>query len=243
MKFNKEIYDKANPENLKFKSKPGISEEVVREISKMKKEPKWMLDFRLQSLEIFWKKSMPKWGADLSTINFDDIYYYLKPTEKQSKSWKDLPPEILDTYEKIGMPEAERKYLGGVGAQYDSEVIYHSLKKDLAKKGVVFLDTDSALKEYPEMFREYFAKAIPPADNKLAALNSAVWSGGSFIYIPKGVKVGLPLQAYFRINAANMGQFERTLIIVDEGADVHYVEGCTAPIYTTASLHAAVVEI
>ena len=236
-------YGFSKPEKYVFKTRKGLDENIVKEISFQKKEPVWMREFRLLSYKIFKSKKQPTWGADLSRINYDDIYYYLKPLQKQSKSWQDLPPEILDTYEKIGMPEAERKYLGGVGAQYDSEVIYHSLKKDLAKKGVIFLDTDTALKKYPEMFRQYFARAIPPADNKLAALNSAVWSGGSFIYIPKGVKVEVPLQAYFRINAANMGQFERTLIIVDEGADVHYVEGCTAPIYTTDSLHAAVVEI
>ncbi len=236
-------YGFSKPEKYVFKTRKGLDESIVSQISQHKNEPAWMLEFRLRAYKIFKAKKQPTWGADLSRINYDNIYYYLKPTEKQSKTWADLPPEILDTYEKIGMPEAERKYLGGVGAQYDSEVIYHSLKKDLEKKGVVFLDTDSALKKYPEMFKEYFAKAIPPADNKLAALNSAVWSGGSFIYIPKGVKVEVPLQAYFRINAANMGQFERTLIIVDEGADVHYVEGCTAPIYTTDSLHAAVVEI
>lgn len=239
----KERYGFSKPEKYVFKTRKGLDENIVKEISFHKNEPAWMLESRLRAYKIFRSKKQPEWGADLSKINYDDIYYYLKPIDKQSKSWKDLPPEILDTYEKIGMPEAERKYLGGVGAQYDSEVIYHSLKKDLEKKGVVFLDTDTALKQYPEMFKEYFARAIPPADNKLAALNSAVWSGGSFIYIPKGVKVGVPLQAYFRINAAKMGQFERTMIIVDEGADVHYVEGCTAPIYTTDSLHAAVVEI
>ncbi|MEX0622018.1 MAG: Fe-S cluster assembly protein SufB [Candidatus Woykebacteria bacterium] len=239
----REQYGFSKPEKYVFKTRKGLDESIVREISFQKEEPAWMREFRLRAYKIFQSKKQPAWGADLSRINYDEIFYYLKPTEKQSKSWSDLPPEILDTYEKIGMPEAERKYLGGVGAQYDSEMIYHSLKKDLAKKGVIFLDTDTALKQYPEMFKEYFARAIPPADNKLAALNSAVWSGGSFIYVPPGVKVEVPLQAYFRINAANMGQFERTLIIVDEGAQVHYVEGCTAPIYTTDSLHAAVVEI
>src|SRR3990167_6365759 len=199
--------------------------------------------FRLRAYEVFKAKKQPMWGADLSRINYDEIYYYLKPTAGKSQSWEELPKEIRDTYDKIGIPEAEKKYLGGVGAQYDSEVIYHSIKKDLAKKGVIFLDTDTALKKHPQFFKEYFSRAIPPADNKLAALNSAVWSGGSFIYIPPGVKVDIPLQAYFRINAANMGQFERTLIIIDEGAEAHYVEGCTAPIYTTDSLHAAVVEI
>ena len=239
----KEKYGFAKPEKYVFKARKGLDESIVKEISFQKNEIEWMRDFRLKAYNIFESKKQPMWGADLSRVNYDDIYYYLKPTEKQSKSWNDLPPEILDTYEKIGMPEAERKYLGGVGAQYDSEVVYHSLKKDLEKKGVIFLDTDTALKQHPEMFKEYFARAIPPADNKLAALNSAVWSGGSFIYVPKGVKVEMPLQAYFRINAAKMGQFERTLIIVDEGADVHYVEGCTAPIHTSDSLHVAVVEI
>ena len=226
-----------------FRTKKGLDEDVVRQISFQKSEPEWMLDFRLRALKIFESKKQPTWGADLSAINYDDIYYYIRPTDKKSPTWTDLPTEIRETYEKIGIPEAEKKLLAGVGAQYDSEVIYHSIKKEWEKKGVVFLDTDSALKQYPEFFQAYFAKAIPPADNKLAALNSAVWSGGSFIYVPKGVKVDIPLQAYFRINAANMGQFERTLIVVDEGAQVHYVEGCTAPIYSTDSLHAAVVEI
>lgn len=239
----KEKYGFSKPEKYVFKSRKGLSEDIVKEISSIKEEPEWMLEFRLKSYEIFKKKKQPTWGADISHINYDDIYYYLKPTEKKVTSWEDLPKEIKDTYDAIGVPEAEKKYLGGVGAQYDSEVIYHSLKKDLDKKGVIFLDTDTALKKYPKLFKEYFSKAIPPADNKLAALNSAVWSGGSFIYIPKNVKVGMPLQAYFRINAAKMGQFERTLIIVDEGAEVNYVEGCTAPVYTTDSLHAAVVEI
>ena len=239
----REKYGFAKKDISFFRSKKGLDESVVREISAHKSEPEWMLDFRLKALKIFEAKKQPTWGADLSTINYDDIYYYIKPTENKSKTWEDLPIEIRDTYNKIGIPEAEKKLLAGVGAQYDSEVIYHSIKKEWEKKGVVFLDTDSALKKYPEFFKEYFAKAIPPADNKLAALNSAVWSGGSFIYVPPGVKVDIPLQAYFRINAANMGQFERTLIIVDEGAEAHYVEGCTAPIYTTDSLHAAVVEI
>src|SRR3990167_3004317 len=199
--------------------------------------------FRLRAYEVFKAKKQPMWGADLSRINYDEIYYYLKPTAGKSQSWEELPKEIRDTYDKIGIPEAEKKYLGGVGAQYDSEVIYHSLRKDLEKKGVIFLDTDTALKRYPQFFKEYFARAIPPADNKLVSLNSAVWSGGSFIYVPPGVKVEVPLQAYFRINAENMGQFERTLIIVDEGAEVNYVEGCTAPMYSTESLHSAVVEI
>src|SRR3989344_650377 len=239
----REQYGFAKPEKYVFKTRKGLDEGIIKEISHRKGEPEWMRQFRLRAYEIFKSKKQPMWGADLSKVNYDNIYYYLRPLAKQGASWEDLPAEIRDTYDKIGIPEAEKKYLGGVGAQYDSEVIYHSLRKDLEKKGVIFLDTDTALKKYPQFFKEYFARAIPPADNKLAALNSAVWSGGSFIYVPPGVKVEVPLQAYFRINAANMGQFERTLIIVDEGAQVHYVEGCTAPIYTTDSLRAAVVEI
>ncbi|HSX58260.1 MAG TPA: Fe-S cluster assembly protein SufB [Candidatus Saccharimonadales bacterium] len=238
-----EKYGFSKPENYVFKAKKGLNADIVREISHIKGEPLWMRDFRLRALEIFNSKKQPMWGADLSTINYDDIYYYIRPTEEKSKTWEGLPKEIRETYDAIGIPEAEKKYLAGVGAQYESEVIYHSIKKEWEKKGVIFLDTDSALKQYPEIFSQYFAKAIPPADNKLAALNSAVWSGGSFIYVPPGVKVDVPLQAYFRINAANMGQFERTLIVVDEGAEANYVEGCTAPIYSTDSLHAAVVEI
>ncbi|MCH8821413.1 Fe-S cluster assembly protein SufB [Patescibacteria group bacterium] len=239
----KEKYGFSKPEKYVFKSRKGLDEDIVKEISAIKDEPEWMLKFRLRAYEIFKSKKQPTWGADLSRINYDNIYYYLKPTEKKVSSWEELPKEIKDTYDAIGIPEAEKKYLGGVSAQYDSEVIYHSIKKEWEKKGVIFLDTDSALKKYPELFKEHFARAIPAADNKLAALNSAVWSGGSFIYVPKNVKVTVPLQAYFRINAANMGQFERTLIIVDEGAEVNYVEGCTAPVYTSDSLHAAVVEI
>src|SRR3989338_7686170 len=202
-----------------------------------------MREFRLKSLKIFEGKGMPTWGADLSSINFDEIIYFLSPSEKQAKTWEEVPKDIKDTYDKIGIPEAEKKFLAGVGAQYDSEVIYHNLKKKWESLGVIFLDTDTALKKYPEIFKEYFGKMIPPLDNKFAALNSAVWSGGSFIYVPKGVHVDIPLQAYFRINAVNFGQFERTLIIADEGSFVHYIEGCTAPIYATDSLHAAVVEI
>jgi len=198
---------------------------------------------RLRSLEIFRKKPMPTWGADLSVIDFENIFYYLQATDKQSKTWEDLPPDIKATYDRLGVPEAERKFLAGVSAQYESEVVYHSLQESLTKKGVIFTDTDSALRDHPELFKEYFGTVIPPADNKFSALNTAVWSGGSFIYVPKGVKVDIPLQAYFRINAENMGQFERTLIICDEDSYVHYIEGCTAPIYTTDSLHSAVVEI
>jgi Fe-S cluster assembly protein SufB len=208
----------------------------------MKNEPAWMREFRLRSLQVFESKPMPKWGGHVG-IDFQEIYYYLKPTDRQGRTWEEVPQEIKDTFDKLGIPEAERKMLAGVKAQFESEVVYGSLKEDLAKKGVIFLDTDSALREHPDLFREHFATIIPPEDNKFAALNSAVWSGGSFIYVPKGVKIEFPLQAYFRINAENMGQFERTLIIVDEGAEVHYVEGCTAPMYSSESLHSAVVEI
>ncbi len=226
-----------------FKARKGLDAEVVRQISEMKGEPEWMLDFRLKSLEIFESKPMPEWGGDIG-IDFDDVYYYLKPTEGQSTKWEDVPEEIKETYDKLGIVEAEQKRLvAGVKAQFESEVVYGSLEKELAEQGVIFTDTDTAIKEHPELLREYFGKIIPPDDNKFAALNSAVWSGGSFIYVPPGVKIDFPLQAYFRINAESMGQFERTLIIVDEGAEVHYVEGCTAPMYSTESLHSAVVEI
>lgn len=224
-------------------SKKGLSKETVISISKMKDEPQWMLDFRLRSYEIFMEKPMPTWGGDLSIIDFQNIYYYAKASDKVEKSWDDVPENVKNTFDKLGIPEAEKKFLAGVGAQYESEVVYHSLREDLAKQGVLFLDTDAALKEHPEMFKKYFGKIIPPEDNKFAALNSAVWSGGSFIYVPPGVSVDMPLQAYFRINAENIGQFERTLIIVDEGAEVHYIEGCTAPVYSSESLHSAVVEL
>src|SRR3989338_6274372 len=240
---NEYQYGFSKPENYVFKAKKGLSRAVVEQISAMKNEPQWMREQRLRALEIFLGKKMPTWGADLSTINFDDIYYYIKPTDSQKKSWADLPVEIRETYDAIGIPEAEKKFLAGVTAQYESESVYHSFKKQWEDKGVIFLDMDSGLREYGDLVKQYFGKAIPPADNKFAALNSAVWSGGSMIYVPKGVSVDIPLQAYFRINAANMGQFERTLIIVDEGAYVHYVEGCSAPVYTVDSLHAAVVEI
>ncbi|MEN9408020.1 MAG: hypothetical protein RLZZ455_1236 [Candidatus Parcubacteria bacterium] len=227
-----------------FYSTPkGLTEKTILDISAMKKEPLWMRERRLLAYKLFLAKSMPEWGGDLSRIKFEDIYYYVKPTDKQGRTWDDVPAEIKNTFDKIGIPEAEKKFLAGVGAQYDSEVVYHSISKMLEKKGVIFTDTDTALQKYPEMFQQYFGTVIPAGDNKFAALNSAVWSGGSFIYIPKGVRVDLPLQAYFRINARNMGQFERTLIIADEGSYVHYVEGCTAPIFTTDSLHSAVVEI
>lgn len=226
-----------------FRSKRGLTKEVVEEISKMKEEPQWMLDFRLKSLEQFYKMPMPQWGGNLKDLNFDDITYYVKPSEKSEKSWDEVPPEIKATFDKLGIPEAEQKYLAGVSAQYESEVVYHNMKEDLTDLGILFTDTDTALKEHEEIFREYFGTIIPPSDNKFAALNSAVWSGGSFIYVPKGVKCDTPLQAYFRINSENMGQFERTLIIADEDSSVHYVEGCTAPVYSTNSLHSAVVEI
>jgi Fe-S cluster assembly protein SufB len=226
-----------------IKVERGLSEDIVRQISAHKHEPEWMLDFRLKAYEIFRKKPMPGWGADLSGIDFENIFYYLKPAEQNARTWDDVPEDIKNTFERLGIPQAERKFLAGVGAQYESEVVYHNLQKDLEDQGVIFLDTDQALHLHPELFRKHWATVIPANDNKFAALNSAVWSGGSFIYVPPGVKVELPLQAYFRINAQNMGQFERTLIIVDEGAYVHYVEGCTAPTYSSDSLHSAVVEI
>jgi Fe-S cluster assembly protein SufB len=230
-------------EDYFFKSGRGLSPELVAAISEHKNEPEWMRKFRLKSLEYFLARPLPTWGGDVTGIDFDNIFYYIRPTEKQAKSWEDLPPDIKDTWDKLGIPEAEKKYLAGVGAQYESEVVYHKLKEDLESQGVIFLDMDSGLREHEELVKQYFGTVIPQNDNKFAALNSAVWSGGSFIYVPPGVKVEMPLQAYFRINAENMGQFERTLIIVDEGAFVHYVEGCTAPIYSSDSLHSAVVEI
>jgi len=230
-------------EDYFFKSGRGLSPELVAAISEHKDEPEWMRKFRLKALEYFRARPMPEWGGDLSGIDFENIFYYIRPTEKQANSWEDLPPEIKDTWDKLGIPEAEKKYLAGVGAQYESEVVYHKLQEELVKQGVIFLDMDSGLREHEELVKQYFGTIIPQNDNKFAALNSAVWSGGSFIYVPPGVKVEMPLQAYFRINAENMGQFERTLIIVDEGAYVHYVEGCTAPIYSSDSLHSAVVEI
>ncbi len=238
-----ERYGFRDPEKYVFKPRKGLDHEIIDIISDMKGEPDWMREFRHEALEIFWKKPMPTWGADLSEIDFDDIYYYIKPTENQGRSWDEVPEEIKRTFDRLGIPEAERKFLAGVGAQYESEVVYHSLKEEWEKKGVIFLDTDTALKEYPDLFKEYFATVVPPSDNKFAALNSAVWSGGSFIYVPEGVHIDIPLQAYFRINAQNMGQFERTLIIAEKGSYVHYVEGCTAPIYASESLHSAVVEI
>ncbi len=226
-----------------FSTGKGISEDVVRAMSVEKGEPEWMLEFRLKSLETFNKMAMQEWGPDLSGINFDDLTYFQKASDKPARDWDDVPEKIKETFERIGIPEAERAYLAGASAQYESEVVYHNMKEEYDKLGIIFTDTDSALKEHPELFKKYFSKLVPPTDNKFAALNSAFWSGGTFIYVPKGVKVDIPLQTYFRINNEATAQFERTLIIVDEGASVHYVEGCTAPTYTTASLHAAIVEI
>ncbi len=243
------------PDNYKFgwydadavyrnEKKKGLSEDVVREISQTyKHEPEWMLQRRLKALRHYRARPMPTWGADLSGIDFEDIYYYLKASDKSEKSWDDVPAYVKRTFDKLGIPQAEQKYLAGVGAQFDSESVYHNIRKDLAKLGVVFMDTDTALREHPEIFREHFGTVIPANDNKLAALNTAVWSGGSFVWVPPGVKVEIPLQAYFRINSENAGQFERTLIIAEPGSSVHYVEGCTAPVFTTNTLHSAVVEI
>src|ERR1700678_4442256 len=227
-----------------FKPKKGLNEAIVREMSAMKNEEPWMLKFRLDALKRFERKPMAAWFAvNMPDLDFNDIYYYIKPTENQVDRWEDLPDDIKNTYEKLGIPEAERKYLAGVTAQYESEVVFHRNREDLERLGVLFCDMDTAVREYPDLVRKYFGTIIPPNDNKFAALNSAVWSGGSFIYVPPGVKVDQPLQAYFRINTENMGQFERTLIIADEGAEVHYIEGCSAPVYTTDSLHSAVVEL
>ncbi|MFP4535439.1 MAG: Fe-S cluster assembly protein SufB [Spirochaetaceae bacterium] len=231
------------PDKSVFKTRKGLDEQIVRDISDNKGEPEWMLEFRLRSLEAFNKKPMPNWGADLSEIDFDELFYYARSTEKQERSWEDLPEEIRETYNRLGIPEAEQKFLAGVGAQYDSEMVYHSIKKELEEKGVIFCSPEEAVELYPDLVKKYFGTIIPYNDNKFAALNSAVWSGGSFVYVPKGVKVDIPLQAYFRINSESFGQFERTLIIAEEDSFVHYVEGCTAPIYTSDSLHSAVVEI
>ena len=232
-----------DPDHSVFRAKKGIDKNMVSQMSEIKGEPGWMRDIRLNALEIFLQKPMPMWGGRVSDINFDDIYYYVRPTDREGRTWEDVPDDIKKTFDRLGIPEAERKFLAGVGAQYDSEVVYHSLKEDLERQGVLFLSPDQALQEHPDLLREYFGTIIPPEDNKFAALNTAVWSGGSFVYVPPGVIVDVPLQAYFRINSENMGQFERTLIIVDEGAQVHYVEGCTAPTYSSESLHSAVVEI
>jgi len=225
-----------------FRSRKGLNVEVIRELSHMKGEPQWMLDFRLKALEIFTKKPMPTWGGRIN-LDFDEITYYTRPSDKTESNWDDVPADIKNTFDKLGIPEAERKFLAGVGAQYESEMVYHSVQKHLEELGVIFLSSDDGLRQHPDLFREHFGKVIPPTDNKFAACNSAVWSGGSFVYVPKGVKVEMPLQAYFRLNAEGTGQFERTLIIVDEGAQVHYVEGCTAPNYSRDSFHSGVIEI
>lgn len=226
-----------------YKTSKGVNEEIIREISKIKEEPEWMLNYRLESYRHFISQEMPSFGPDLSFMNFDEYTYYIKPSERQEKSWDDVPETIKATFEKLGIPEAEAKYLSGVSTQYESEVVYHSMLKEVEEKGIIFLDTDTALKQYPDLFKQYFGTVVNNDDNKFASLNGAVWSGGSFIYVPKGVSLDKPLQSYFRINSEQMGQFERTIIIVDEGAEVNYVEGCTAPIYSKDSLHAAVVEI
>ncbi len=236
-------YDFRTEDAPVFKAEKGLSEELVRQISAHKEEPEWMLEFRLKALEIFYSKPMPDWGGNLSTLNLDEIYFYLRPQDEMQRSWDDVPESIKETFERLGIPEAERKILAGVGAQFESEMVYHSLKEEWQEQGIIFESIEDGLKKYPELFREHFATIVPPADNKYAALNSAVWSGGSFVYIPKGVKVDIPLQAYFRVNAEQMGQFERTLIIVEEGAEAQYIEGCTAPVYTTESFHSGVIEI
>ncbi len=240
-----EKYGFNSPEEYFLRSERGINHEVVEMISRHKGEPEWMRSFRHEALDSFLAKPMPRWGNQelLGSIDFDNIFYYIKPTENQGRNWDDVPSDIKDTFERLGVPEAERKFLAGVTAQYESEVVYHSVIEELEEKGVIFTDMDTGLREHPEIVRKYFASVIPPTDNKFAALNSSVWSGGSFIYVPPNVKVDIPLQAYFRINAKNMGQFERTLIIADEGSSVHYIEGCTAPVYSTDSLHSAVVEL
>ncbi len=236
-------YGFRDPEEYVFKAAKGLSREVVEAISAFKKEPEWMREFRLKALETFERLPMPTWGPDLSAIDFAAYHYYVRPTDRTGTTWEEVPDTIRQTFEKLGIPKWEREYLAGVATQYESEVVYHSIRKDLEAQGVIFLDTDSAVREHPELVRPYFGTVVPPADNKFAALNSAVWSGGSFIWVPSGVKVEIPLQAYFRINAKNMGQFERTLIVCEPGSSVHYVEGCSAPIYSSDSLHAAVVEI
>ena len=236
-------YGFSDPETFVFRSRKGLDQDVVREISAMKGEPEWMLEFRLKALDHFQKRPMPTWGGDLSTLDLDNIYFYVKPADSEGRSWDDVPDTIKKTFDRLGIPEAERKFLAGAGAQYDSEMVYHKIQENLEKLGVIFLSIEDGLRKHPDLFREYFSTVIPIEDNKFAALNSAVWSGGSFIYVPPGVKIDLPLQAYFRLNMANIGQFERTLIIADEGSQIHYVEGCTAPTYTTDSFHSGVIEI
>lgn len=236
-------YGFIDPDTSVYKSEKGLSEDVVRKISAMKNEPDWMLEFRLKAFRHYQIRAMPNWGADLSDLDLEDIYYYVRPTDVSGKSWDEVPETIKNTFDRLGIPEAEQKFLAGVGAQYESEMVYHSIQEHLEKQGVIFLSIEDGLKQYPELFRQYFSTVVPIEDNKFSALNSAVWSGGSFVYIPKNVTVELPLQAYFRLNVANIGQFERSLIIADEGSRVHYVEGCTAPQYTTDSLHSGVIEI
>ncbi|MEN8144403.1 MAG: Fe-S cluster assembly protein SufB [Gemmatimonadota bacterium] len=236
-------YDFVTEDKPVFKARKGLSEDIVRQISAHKEEPEWMLDFRLKALEIYYSKPMPEWGGDLSKLNLDEIYFYLRPQDQMERSWDDVPDSIKETFERLGIPEAERQVLAGVGAQYESEMVYHSLKEEWEEQGIIFESIEDGLKLYPELFREHFATVVPPRDNKFAALNSAVWSGGSFVYIPKGVDVDIPLQAYFRVNAEQMGQFERTLIICEEDSQAHYIEGCTAPVYTTESFHSGVIEI
>jgi len=236
-------YGFQDPDVSVFKTRKGLDREVVQQISAMKDEPEWMLEFRLKGLEHFQARSMPTWGGDILKLDLDGLYYYVKPTDMEGKSWDDVPDTIKETFDRLGIPEAEQRFLAGVGAQYESEMVYHSIQEHLEEQGVIFLSIENGLRKHPDLFREYFGTVIPITDNKFAALNSAVWSGGSFVYVPPGVKVDLPLQAYFRLNIANIGQFERSLIIVDEGAQVHYVEGCTAPTYTTDSFHSGVIEI
>ena len=236
-------YGFRDEENYVFKSRKGLDHEIVDQISWMKGEPDWMRALRHKALDIFFSKPTPSWGGDLSKLDYGDIYYYIKPVEEQGRNWDDVPDDIKRTFDRLGIPEAERQFLAGSGAQYESEAVYHSLKEEWERQGVIFVDSDTGLREYPDIYKEYFGTIVPAADNKYAAMNTAVWSGGSFVYVPPGVKVTLPLQAYFRINAQNVGQFERTLIIIDEGAEANYVEGCTAPIYSTDSLHSGVIEI
>jgi Fe-S cluster assembly protein SufB len=236
-------YGFSDPETFVFRSRKGLDRDVVRQISTLKGEPEWMLEFRMKALDHYQKRPMPTWGGDISKLDLDDIYYYVRPAESEGRSWDDVPDTIKKTFDRLGIPEAERKFLAGAGAQYDSEMVYHKIQENLEKLGVIFLSIEDGLRKHPELFREYFSTVIPIEDNKFAALNSAVWSGGSFIYVPPGVKIDLPLQAYFRLNEAKIGQFERTLIIADEGSQIHYVEGCTAPTYTTNSFHSGVIEI
>ena len=236
-------YGWKSPETYVYKAPKGLNEEVVRKISAFKNEPEWMLEFRLRALRHFLQRPMPNWGPDLSDLNFDEIVYYVKPAERAGRSWDEVPEDIKRTFERLGIPEAEQKFLAGVGAQFESEMVYHRVKEELDRMGVIFKSIEDGLRDHPDLFRQYFGKVVPIEDNKFAALNSAVWSGGSFVYVPPGVKVEQPLQAYFRLNVANIGQFERTLIIIDEGAEAHYVEGCTAPLYSTDSLHTGVIEI